>query len=113
VRRNFAHQEESMIADLTARADRLRDLHHVGEMLVLPNVWDAASAKIVAEAGFPVIATASAAISAMLGYLDAEGAPSQELFAAAGRVSRGMTGADSAESSGRESIPRHNMSKSR
>src|SRR5215472_17886222 len=28
VRRNFARQEESMIADLKARADRLRELHH-------------------------------------------------------------------------------------
>jgi 2-methylisocitrate lyase-like PEP mutase family enzyme len=63
-----------MIADLKARADRLRELHHADQMLVLPNVWDAASAKIVAEAGFPVVATASAAISAMLGYPDGEGA---------------------------------------
>ncbi len=68
-----------MIADLKARADRLRELHHADEMLVLPNVWDAASAKIVAEAGFPVVATASAAISAMLGYPDGEGAPWQEM----------------------------------
>jgi 2-methylisocitrate lyase-like PEP mutase family enzyme len=59
-------------------------------MLVLPNVWDAASARIVAEAGFPVIATASAAISAMLGYPDAEGAPWSEMFAAAGRVVRAV-----------------------
>jgi 2-methylisocitrate lyase-like PEP mutase family enzyme len=29
-----------MIADLKARADRLRELHHASEMLVLPNVWD-------------------------------------------------------------------------
>ena len=77
-----------MSADLKAHADRLRELHHAGEMLVLPNVWDAASAKIVAEAGFPVVATASAAISAMLGYPDGEGAPWQEMFAAAGRVAR-------------------------
>ena len=80
-----------MIADLKARADRLRELHHAGEMLVLPNVWDAASAKIVAEAGFPVVATASAAISAMLGYPDGEGAPWQEMFAAAGRVARAVS----------------------
>jgi 2-methylisocitrate lyase-like PEP mutase family enzyme len=73
-----------MTADLKAHADRLRELHHADEMLVLPNVWDAASAKIVAEAGFPVVATASAAISAMLGYPDGEGAPWQEMFAAAG-----------------------------
>ena len=77
-----------MTADLKAQADRLRELHYAGEMLVLPNVWDAASAKIVAEAGFPVVATASAAISAMLGYPDGEGAPWQEMFAAAGRVAR-------------------------
>ena len=77
-----------MSADLKAHADRLRELHYAGEMLVLPNVWDAASAKIVAEAGFPAVATASAAISAMLGYPDGEGAPWQEMFAAAGRVAR-------------------------
>jgi 2-methylisocitrate lyase-like PEP mutase family enzyme len=77
-----------MSADLKADADRLRELHYGEKMLVLPNVWDAASAKIVAEAGFPAIATASAAISAMLGYPDGEGAPWQEMFAAAGRVAR-------------------------
>jgi 2-methylisocitrate lyase-like PEP mutase family enzyme len=77
-----------MTADLKAHADTLRALHHADTMLVLPNVWDAASAKIVAEAGFPAVATASAAISAMLGYPDGEGAPWQEMFAAAGRVAR-------------------------
>jgi 2-methylisocitrate lyase-like PEP mutase family enzyme len=78
------------VADLKARAERLRKLHG-DEMLVLPNAWDAASATIVAEAGFPVVATASAAISAMLGYPDGEGAPWQEMFAAAGRVARAVT----------------------
>src|SRR3984957_5872583 len=79
-----------MTADLKAHAGRLRELHHHGQMLVLPNVWDAASAKIVAEAGFPAVATASAAITAMLGYPDGEGAPWQEMFAAAGRVARAV-----------------------
>ncbi|WP_133906756.1 isocitrate lyase/PEP mutase family protein [Actinophytocola oryzae] len=77
------------MTELTARAERLRGLHH-GTMLVLPNVWDAASATIVAEAGFPAVATASAAISAMLGYPDGEAAPWQEMFAAAGRVARAV-----------------------
>ena len=80
-----------MTADLKARAGRLRELHHAGEMLVLPDVRDAASAKIVAGAGFPVVATASAAISAMLGYPGGEGAPWQEMFAAAGRVARAVS----------------------
>lgn len=77
-------------ADLKVRAERLRALHH-GEMLVLPNVWDAASAKAVAGAGFPAVATASAAVTAMLGYPDGEGAPWEEMFAAAGRVARAVS----------------------
>ncbi|MFJ1764856.1 isocitrate lyase/phosphoenolpyruvate mutase family protein [Amycolatopsis sp. NPDC088138] len=75
--------------DLKAHAEKLRVLHS-GPMLVLPNAWDAASAVIVAEAGFPVVATASAAISAMLGHPDGEGAPWQEMFAAAGRIARAV-----------------------
>ncbi|MGI5166641.1 isocitrate lyase/PEP mutase family protein [Spirillospora sp. CA-253888] len=69
----------------------LRDLHRPGDPLLLPNVWDAASAKIVQEAGFPALATASAAIAAMLGHPDHEGAPAEEMFAAAGRVIRAAT----------------------
>jgi 2-methylisocitrate lyase-like PEP mutase family enzyme len=76
--------------DLKARAEMLRELHGK-DMLVLPNVWDAASATIVAEAGFPVVATASAAVSAMLGYPDGQGAPWQEMFAAAGRIARAVS----------------------
>ncbi len=75
--------------DLTGHAERLRQLHH-GDLLLLPNVWDAASAAVVAEAGFPAVATASAAISAMLGHPDGEGAPWEEMFAAAGRVARAV-----------------------
>jgi 2-methylisocitrate lyase-like PEP mutase family enzyme len=78
-----------MTADLKAHADQLRQLHS-GPMLVLPNVWDAASARVVAEAGFPAVATASAAITAMLGYADGEGAPWQEMLAAAARVARAV-----------------------
>jgi 2-methylisocitrate lyase-like PEP mutase family enzyme len=73
---------------MTDNAARLRDLHRPGDPLLLPNVWDAASAKIVEEAGFPALATASAAVSAMLGYPDHEGAPVEEMFAAADRVIR-------------------------
>jgi 2-methylisocitrate lyase-like PEP mutase family enzyme len=77
------------MSDLKAQAEQLRELHH-GKLLVLPNVWDAASARIVVEAGFPVVATASAAITAMLGYPDGEGAPWEEMFAAAGRIARAV-----------------------
>jgi 2-methylisocitrate lyase-like PEP mutase family enzyme len=77
------------MTDLKIHAQKLRELHS-GEMLVLPNAWDAASAKIVAGAGFPAIATTSAAIAAMLGFPDGEGAPWQEMFAAAGRIVRAV-----------------------
>lgn len=72
-------------------AARLRELHRPGDPLLLPNVWDAGSAQMVQEAGFPALATASAAVSAMLGYPDHEGAPAEEMFAAAGRVIRAAT----------------------
>ncbi|MFI0485604.1 isocitrate lyase/phosphoenolpyruvate mutase family protein [Actinomadura sp. 9N215] len=76
---------------MTDHAAVLRDLHRPGDPLLLPNVWDAASATTVQEAGFPALATASAAVSAMLGYPDHEGAPAEEMFAAAGRVIRAAT----------------------
>lgn len=77
------------LTDLPARAQRLRELHR-GELLVLPNAWDASSAAIVADAGFPAVATASNAVAAMLGYPDGEGAPWQEMFAAAERIVRAV-----------------------
>lgn len=66
----------------------MRELHHAGEPLLLPNVWDAGSARVVAGAGYPAIATASAAVAAMLGYDDHERAPVDEMLAAAASVAR-------------------------
>lgn len=76
---------------MTEHAAILRALHRPGDPLLLPNVWDAASATTVQEIGFPALATASAAVAAMLGYPDHEGAPAEEMFAAAGRVIRAAT----------------------
>jgi 2-methylisocitrate lyase-like PEP mutase family enzyme len=63
----------------------LRDLHLGAPLLVLPNAWDAASARVLAGAGFAALATASYAVSDSLGYEDGEGAPPEEMFAAAAR----------------------------
>src|SRR6201991_2127464 len=76
--------------ELQSRCDRLRSLHRPGDPLLLPNVWDVASAKAVVAAGFPVVATTSAGVAAALGYEDHEGAPAGEMFAAAGRIARGV-----------------------
>ncbi|ANZ41720.1 carboxyvinyl-carboxyphosphonate phosphorylmutase [Lentzea guizhouensis] len=73
------------MSDLQKRATLLRELHH-GRMLVLPNAWDEASAELVAGAGFPVVATSSAAVADGLGHQDGERAPWREMFAAAARI---------------------------
>lgn len=76
--------------DPNAKAALLRGLHRPGDPLLLPNVWDAASAGVVEQAGHPALATASAAIAAMLGYDDHEGAPVEAMLAAAERVVRAV-----------------------
>ncbi|NIH78918.1 isocitrate lyase/PEP mutase family protein [Amycolatopsis viridis] len=73
---------------MTAAA--LRALHVPGDPLILPNAWDADSARLVAEANFPVVATSSVAVAASLGYPDGEVAPVQEMFAAAARIARAV-----------------------
>lgn len=77
-----------MTKNLRSQCDLLRSLHKAGTPLLLPNVWDAATARAVVAAGFPVIATTSWGIAAALGYEDHEGAPATEMFAAAARISR-------------------------
>ena len=70
------------------RAARFRALHGGPEILLLCNVWDAASARVVEEAGFPAIATTSAGIAWSLGYADGEHAPFEEVVAAVRRIVR-------------------------
>lgn len=77
--------DPAALMGLAAQAQRLRALHH-GKMLVLPTVWDVASAEVAASAGFPALATGSAPIAASLGYPDQEGTPPEEMFAAVGRI---------------------------
>jgi 2-methylisocitrate lyase-like PEP mutase family enzyme len=71
-------------------AAALRSLHVPGRPLVLPNAWDAGTARLVVEAGFPVVATTSAAVAESLGYADHQGAPAAEMFAAAARIARAV-----------------------
>lgn len=73
-----------------AAAVRLRDLHRPGHPVVLPNVWDAASARIVAAAGFAAVATSSAAVAESLGYPDGEAAPVEEVLDAVARIARAV-----------------------
>jgi 2-methylisocitrate lyase-like PEP mutase family enzyme len=80
----------SYTADLGSRCDLLRSLHRPGTPLLLPNAWDVATAKAVVAAGFPVVATTSGGVAESLGYQDHEGAPGDEMLAAAARIIRGV-----------------------
>jgi 2-methylisocitrate lyase-like PEP mutase family enzyme len=80
----------SPTADLLDQCDRLRSLHTPGTPLLLPNAWDVATARAVVAGGFPVVATTSAGVAAALGYEDHEGAPADEMLAAAARIARGV-----------------------
>jgi 2-methylisocitrate lyase-like PEP mutase family enzyme len=80
----------SEATELESRCDLLRSLHRPGDPLLLPNAWDVATARAVVAAGFPVVATTSGGVAATLGYEDHEGAPADEMLAAAARIARGV-----------------------
>ena len=77
--------------DLASQAETLRRLHVPGSPVVLTNIWDAASARLVAEAGFPAVATSSGAVAAALGYEDDDSMPADEAFGAVKRVAAAVS----------------------
>jgi 2-methylisocitrate lyase-like PEP mutase family enzyme len=54
------------------KAEALLSLHRRGDTLVLLNVWDPIGARILEKKGYHAVATASAAMSASLGYQEGE-----------------------------------------
>jgi 2-methylisocitrate lyase-like PEP mutase family enzyme len=69
------------------RATQLLALHTDPTLLTLVNVWDVASARVVAQTeGTRALATASHAIAAMYGYEDGEHIPRDLMLEAVGRV---------------------------
>jgi 2-methylisocitrate lyase-like PEP mutase family enzyme len=73
-----------------AKATIFRGLHRGGRILVLPNVWDVASARIIEDAGFDAIATTSAGIAFSLGYPDGQKIPRVEMLARIARIARAV-----------------------
>lgn len=73
-------------ATLAAKADRFLQLHHGPEILILANVWDVASARIVEHAGFQAVATSSAAVANSLGYPDGERITREEMLGVVRRI---------------------------
>jgi 2-methylisocitrate lyase-like PEP mutase family enzyme len=74
----------------TNKAMQFRQRHRGPGVLILPNAWDVASARIFEEAGFPAIATTSAGIAFSLGYPDGQRIPREEMIARIGRIARAV-----------------------
>lgn len=65
-----------------------RRMHDRRAVLLLPNAWDAGSARLFAQRGFAAIATTSGGLAWSLGYADGEQAPLEEVLAAIARITR-------------------------
>lgn len=76
--------------DLKSKAELLRKLHAGPDLLVLPNAWDAVSARILEAEGFPVVASSSAGVAAVLGYPDGEKIPRGEMMFLLGRMAQAV-----------------------
>jgi 2-methylisocitrate lyase-like PEP mutase family enzyme len=63
------------MSDQTLKAEQFRALHIPGKPVVLFNIWDAGSAKAVAEGGAKAIATSSWSVANANGFADGERVP--------------------------------------
>ena len=61
------------------KAKAFAALHRKGDPVVLYNIWDAGSAKAVAESGAKALATGSWSVAAAQGYPDGEAIPLEQL----------------------------------
>lgn len=61
------------------KTERFRALHFGGRLLLLPNIWDVAGARLLEELGYPAVATASNAVSRSFGYEDGEKVPFEQV----------------------------------
>lgn len=65
-------------------------LHQGPNILVLPNAWDVASARIFEEAGFAAIGTSSAGVAFSLGYADGQRISREEMLGVVRRIARAV-----------------------
>jgi len=74
--------------DQKSKAQAFGALHTGGDILILPNAWDAASAAVMADAGAKAVATSSAAVAWSHGYPDGDLLPLPLLLGTIGAVAR-------------------------
>jgi 2-methylisocitrate lyase-like PEP mutase family enzyme len=78
------------IDEQKSKAMGFRAMHRGGKVLVLPNAWDVASARVFEEKGFGAVATTSAGVAFSLGYPDGQKISREEMLARVGRVARAV-----------------------
>jgi len=71
-------------------AETFRQAHRPPPLLLLPNAWDAMSARQFEAAGFGAVATTSGGVAWSLGFPDGESAPWPEVVAATERMVRAV-----------------------
>lgn len=59
---------------------QFHQLHHNGQPLVLPNIWNPLGAKLLEDIGYDAVATASASVAFANGYDDGQKIPFDELL---------------------------------
>src|SRR6059058_238327 len=79
-----------IIRGMPDKAEQLRALHRAPPILVLPNAWDAVTARVFESAGFSAVATTSAGVAAALGYSDGGAVPANEMIEAVARITRAV-----------------------
>jgi len=75
-----------MTTSQSDKADRFRALHQGSRAFVIPNPWDAGSARILAGLGFEALATSSGASAGLLGRRDGKVTREEALAQARGIV---------------------------
>jgi len=74
--------------DTRTAAARFRALHQGPQPLLLPNAWDAGSARVIETSGAQAIATTSAGLAWARGYADGYALPVQFLVATVSEIAR-------------------------
>jgi 2-methylisocitrate lyase-like PEP mutase family enzyme len=74
----------------SAKAETLRKLHSGPALLVLPNAWDVASAKIIVAAGARAVATTSAGVASVFGFPDGQHISREEMLDMVARIARAV-----------------------
>jgi 2-methylisocitrate lyase-like PEP mutase family enzyme len=67
-------------------ADNFHSLHEQKDILILPNAWDAGSARVIEDAGAKAIATSSAGVAWALGFTDGDMMPPKLLAELTARI---------------------------